>query len=365
MPPMFQQWRTPVFGLDIGGTLTKVCLFEPTLKLDAETKTTTGLSSNSFVMHLLSSKRYGESGYRVQDFELEVPGGRLHFICFLSSRFSNALHWTKERAGVREKHKAKRTKNETSRPRPTRRVELHVTGGGAHKFESDLRQELGVSVAKCEFLRASVWDREGHCNRKESSLATPALPHALAFCTDNEIASLVLGLRFLLSLPGGCFGLKDPHFRTRVGTERNSLSIGATVPRPLLELQQKPFLVVNVGSGVSILLVDPSTRAKAKNFRKGNDSRSNVKRRKGAAGASVTTQPPQWRRVGGSSLGGATFLGLCRALGCASSFEEALKLAAEGDSKTVDLLVGDIYVSSLAGWTRGQRHGLTHGSARP
>ena len=204
-----------------------------------------------------------------------------------------------------------------------------------------------------------VLDREGHCN---TDTISSLKPHALALCTDNEISSLVLGLRFLLSLPGGCFGLKDPHFRTRVGTERNSLSIGATVPRPLLALQQKPFLVVNVGSGVSILLVDPSTRAKAKNFRKGGD-RGNVKRRKG--GANVTTQPPQWRRVGGSSLGGATFLGLCRALGCASNFEEALKLAAEGDSKTVDLLVGDIYVSSLVRWTQGQRHGVAHGSARP
>ena len=145
-----------------------------------------------------------------------------------------------------------------------------------------------------------------------------------------------------------CFGIKDPRFRTRVGTERNSLSIGATVPRPLLALGEKPFLVVNVGSGVSILLVNPSSRGKGdkggKGGKGGKQGSTRGHKRRGGDGAAAGKA--EWQRVGGSSLGGATFLGLCRALGCASSFAEALALAAEGDSKTVDLLVGDIYVST-------------------
>jgi len=43
------------------------------------------------------------------------------------------------------------------------------------------------------------------------------------------------------------------------------------------------------------------------------------------------------------SLGGGTFLGLCCLLTGCSSFEEAIELAASGDSTKVDKLVKDIY----------------------
>lgn len=55
-----------------------------------------------------------------------------------------------------------------------------------------------------------------------------------------------------------------------------------------------PYLLVNVGSGVSILRVDGES---------------------------------QLTRVGGSSVGGGTFLGLCRLFTGAQSFEEAIRLA--------------------------------------
>lgn len=71
-----------------------------------------------------------------------------------------------------------------------------------------------------------------------------------------------------------------------------------------------PYLVVNIGSGVSILRVD---------------------------------SPDQFQRVGGTSLGGSTFLGLVSALTGCNSFEEALNLATRGDSTQIDMLVGDIY----------------------
>jgi type II pantothenate kinase len=49
------------------------------------------------------------------------------------------------------------------------------------------------------------------------------------------------------------------------------------------------------------------------------------------------------RRVGGSALGGGTLLGLGELLLGTARFEEICALAARGDRRRVDLLVGDIY----------------------
>ena len=66
-----------------------------------------------------------------------------------------------------------------------------------------------------------------------------------------------------------------------------------------------PFMLVNIGSGVSILSV---------------------------------RGPEDYKRVYGTSLGGGTFLGLsCLLTGC-TTFEEAMALAASGDNKKVDKL---------------------------
>ncbi|MGH0145411.1 UNVERIFIED_CONTAM: hypothetical protein FKN15_040341 [Acipenser sinensis] len=83
-----------------------------------------------------------------------------------------------------------------------------------------------------------------------------------------------------------------------------------------------PLLLVNIGSGVSILAV----------YSKDN-----------------------YKRVTGTSLGGGTFLGLCCLLTGCSTFEEALEMATRGESTTVDKLVRDIYGGDyerfgLPGW---------------
>lgn len=64
---------------------------------------------------------------------------------------------------------------------------------------------------------------------------------------------------------------------------------------------------MNIGSGVSILRVDG---------------------------------PSDFERVGGSCIGGGTFMGLARLLTDARSFEDALSLGAKGDRNKVDMLVG-------------------------
>ncbi len=71
-----------------------------------------------------------------------------------------------------------------------------------------------------------------------------------------------------------------------------------------------PYILVNIGSGVSILKVESSDKL---------------------------------TRIGGTSVGGGSFQGLCSLLAGTDSFEEAIALAEKGDSTRVDKLVRDIY----------------------
>ncbi|CDF33518.1 unnamed protein product [Chondrus crispus] len=71
-----------------------------------------------------------------------------------------------------------------------------------------------------------------------------------------------------------------------------------------------PYLLVNIGSGVSIVKV---------------------------------TGHGQFERVSGSSLGGGTFWGLARMLLDCATFDDVIRLTHDGDNANVDMLVGDIY----------------------
>ncbi|PRP75060.1 pantothenate kinase 2-like [Planoprotostelium fungivorum] len=71
-----------------------------------------------------------------------------------------------------------------------------------------------------------------------------------------------------------------------------------------------PYLLVNIGSGISILKVEGENK---------------------------------FERVSGSSLGGGTFWGLAKALTDIKNFDEVRELSQSGDNRNVDLLVGDIY----------------------
>ena len=73
-----------------------------------------------------------------------------------------------------------------------------------------------------------------------------------------------------------------------------------------------PFLLCNVGTGVSILHVESERR---------------------------------YTRVSGTAIGGGTFMGLTRLLTQMRHFEQALEVAGSGDARRVDMLVSDIYGS--------------------
>lgn len=71
-----------------------------------------------------------------------------------------------------------------------------------------------------------------------------------------------------------------------------------------------PYLLVNIGSGVSMIKV---------------------------------SGPREYQRVGGTSLGGGTLWGLLSLLTGAKTFDDMLGMAERGDNAKVDMLVGDIY----------------------
>lgn len=137
-----------------------------------------------------------------------------------------------------------------------------VTGGGAHKFES-------------------------HLKSRNSDISL-----------HDEMSCLLKGLGVLVEqVPDECYHLQTPKQPEKSTVASVSLSY--------------PFLLVNIGTGVSILRVHSAT---------------------------------SFERVGGSAVGGGTYAGLCALLlPGIHSFESAMKMSAEGDANKVNMLVRDIY----------------------
>jgi len=198
--------------------------------------------------------RFGVTGRRHPELSFEVVAeGRPHEVHFISGSTAQL-----ERALMQHKH-------QTDGGTPRRVV---ASGGGAHRFAHSMREVLNVEMLPLQ-----------------------------------EMESLVRGLSFLHDHgPQGEVFLMDPCRE----------EVPADWPAPLL-----PCLLVNIGSGVSVLRVDKAPRG----------------------------PPPgdSFVRLGGTACGGATFLGLARLMTSAKTFEEALQLAQSGDNMQVNKLVGDIY----------------------
>ncbi|KAK5998747.1 Pantothenate kinase [Cladobotryum mycophilum] len=188
--------------------------------------------------------------YFTREISSTDPGGRLNFQTFETDRIDDCCEFMKH---LRDKQL---TLN-GSRP-----GELCVmaTGGGAYKFYDGIRQALGVDVFR-----------------------------------EDEMECLIIGLDFFITeIPREVFTYSetDPmHFEE---------------PRDAIY----PYLLVNIGSGVSFLKV---------------------------------TGPRSYQRVGGTSLGGGTLWGLLSLLTGARSFDDMLAEAEAGDNTKVDMMVGDIY----------------------
>ncbi|XP_034530880.1 pantothenate kinase 2, mitochondrial isoform X2 [Notolabrus celidotus] len=243
----------PWFGMDIGGTLVKLVYFEPK-DITAEEEQEEVENLKSIRRYLTSNIAYGKTGIR--DVHLELPDltlcgrtGNLHFIRFPTHDLPAFLQMG------RNKHFS------------SLHTTLCATGGGAYKFESDFRTMADLQLHKLD-----------------------------------ELDCLIRGVLYIDSVmsrgPSECYYFENPTDPDRC------------VQKPYTLENPYPLLLVNIGSGVSILAV----------YSENN-----------------------YKRVTGTSLGGGTFLGLCCLLTGCSTFEEALEMASQGESTRVDKLVRDIY----------------------
>uniref|UniRef100_A0A0A9YJQ4 4'-phosphopantetheine phosphatase n=3 Tax=Lygus hesperus TaxID=30085 RepID=A0A0A9YJQ4_LYGHE len=173
---------------------------------------------------------------------------RLHFVKFETKYIEHCLNFVKANlVGSRDIMMGKIIK---------------ATGGGAYKYASLIQEKLGLRVEK-----------------------------------EDEMSCLSKGCNFLLK------NISDEAFTYhRHGN-------------PEYEFQNAdpnifPYMLVNIGSGVSILKV---------------------------------TSEDSYERIGGTATGGGTFWGLGTLLTKAKGFDELLELAEVGDHRNTDMLVGDIY----------------------
>lgn len=180
-------------------------------------------------------------------------------------------------------------------------VKIMATGGGAHKFYELFSSELGVEVLR-----------------------------------EDEMECLITGLKFITLIPSEVYSFSDDPVAS-IKPDPAALERPSPNP-PQFQVKfedqpspQLPCLLVNIGSGVSIIKVD---------------------------------EDGTFERVSGTSLGGGTLWGLLSLLTPATSFDgkffivppgrlltwmctfcqsEMLELSEQGDNATVDMLVGDIY----------------------
>ncbi|XP_030493715.2 pantothenate kinase 2 [Cannabis sativa] len=186
-----------------------------------------------------------------------ILGGRLHFVKFETHKINECLDfiYSKQlhRGGID-------SQSWLPDAPPNENAIIKATGGGAYKYTDLFKQRLGVTLDK-----------------------------------EDEMDCLVAGANFLLK------AIRHEAF-THMEGQKKFVQID---PNELF-----PYLLVNIGSGVSMIKVDGDG---------------------------------QFQRISGTNVGGGTYWGLGRLLTKCKSFDELLELSQRGDNRTIDMLVGDIY----------------------
>ncbi|KAL4445797.1 hypothetical protein ABPG77_008996 [Micractinium sp. CCAP 211/92] len=179
---------------------------------------------------------------------LPPRGGKLHFVKFETAKVDECI------AFIEAKGLHRSTDGSGGR------MCVKATGGGAYKYAELFKERLGLII-------------EG----------------------EDEMACAVEGCNFLLN------AVRHEAFQYENGQMK-------FIDLPTAE--HYPYLLVNIGSGVSMVRVDGENK---------------------------------FTRVSGTNIGGGTFWGLCKLLTGMDNFDDILSLSSQGDNSNVDMLVGDIY----------------------
>lgn len=200
-------------------------------------------------------KRLGISNGKRRSYP--ILGGRLHFVKFETGKLNECLDFISSKqlhlGGID-------SPSWNSGAQYNGNIIIKATGGGAYKYADVFKERLGVSLDK-----------------------------------EDEMNCLVAGANFLLK------AIRHEAFTHMEGQKE------------FVQIDQHdlfPYLLVNIGSGVSIIKVDGDGK---------------------------------FQRVSGTNVGGGTYWGLGKLLTKCKSFDELLELSQKGDNSNIDMLVGDIY----------------------
>jgi len=242
---------------------------------------------------LLDSYETGVKDKHLSFYSREL-GGHFHFIRFETRRMENAMDLIR----VNNLHQ--------------NIVQMGATGGGAHKYAADWERVLAIKMVKQDEMDSLVAgmqfvmaDVVGECYTFKPKLRSDDEKKDTPHGTDHSDSSRCSTPKSKSadseegSAPKGNKPKGDEWWWTRK-VQRDVITDAVTYP----------YLLVTIGTGVSILRVDG---------------------------------PRKHERISGSTIGGGTYWGLCRLLTDVEDFEDVLNLAERGDPSKVDMMVGDIY----------------------
>ncbi len=202
------------------------------------------------------------------------PGGVLNFVRFETEQIPKMIAFLQSLISLSA------SVNQVSTEQMKSQIKIMATGGGAHKYYDMLRSELGVEVSR-----------------------------------EDEMECLITGLSFITSIPDEVFWYSDelvyeishppkdgdvPHRIDNGSSSDDPKSMPRPSPDPPMYqvtfdtsgTPQFPCLLVNIGSGVSIVKVD---------------------------------EDGSFERVSGTSVGGGTLWGLLSLITDANSFDGVLR----------------------------------------
>lgn len=241
-----------------------------------------------------------------------LPGGRLNFIKFETECIdSECIPFISNLIEVSAKS------NGVPSSTMKKSVKIILTGGGAYVYFEKIKSALGGDV---DVFREDEMD----CLITGLNFLTE-IPNEVFWLSDELVEEIVFNdsndpaaqqnlvdtsSKTTTAINNPCSDPVDSSEKKTTDSDSFPRAVESTVRFDRKPIPQFPFMLVNIGSGVSII--------KVSSFGK-------------------------FERISGTSLGGGTLWGLLSLLTGAKTFDEMLDLSLKGDNSKVDMLVGDIY----------------------